>query len=73
MANISVDFSTREFRFSHGKEPKGYGSWAFEFEGRGPVWAPTSTYAEAKKWIKEHIRSVAPAGFVGIVNVNVLP
>ena len=57
----------------HGRQPRGYGSWAFAFEGRGPVWAPTSTYADAKAWVKAHIRSVAPADYAGTVVVDVLP
>ena len=53
--------------------PKGRGSWAFEFNGREPVFAPSMTYGDAKKWIKEHIRSEAPADFKGCVVVNVCP
>ena len=70
---MTFDFDTREYSFSHGKEPRGYGSWAFEFEGKEPVWAPTSTHADAKRWVRQHIRSVAPADYAGDVRINVCP
>lgn len=69
---ITFDFNTAEFCTAHGKEPRGRGSWAFAFEGREPVFSPSMTYAEAKRWIKEHICSVAPAEFYGCVLIDVL-
>lgn len=68
---MTFEFSTRDFLFSHGKEPRGYGSWAFEIEGGPAVFAPTSTYAEAKKWAKARAREMAPAKFAGHVLINV--
>ena len=29
-----VEFSTNEYEFSHGKQPRGRGSWAFEIDAR---------------------------------------
>lgn len=68
---IGFEFDTRAYQFTHGRHPRGYGGWAFQFEGSRPVWAPPSTYAEAKRWIKQHIRSVAPADYRGTVLVEV--
>lgn len=68
---MTIIFDDRAFRLTHGKAPRGYGAWAFCFEGRGPVWAPSSTFADAKRWIKEHIRGEAPANYRGDVFVKV--
>lgn len=51
-----VRVDTSEYRFSHGREPKGRGSWAFSYK-RDPDYASksgevlwfTGTYAEARK------------------------
>ena len=56
MTSTKIEFCTREYTFSHGRAPRGYGSWAFDF-GSGPVFAPTSTYAEARAWAREQVRS----------------
>ncbi len=65
-----IEFSTAQYAFSHGKEPRGRGSWAFALNGKmNPddlVWVPARyftpwgprLYSEAKKWIREN----APAG-----------
>jgi hypothetical protein len=71
--HITFEFNTREFVASHATEPKGRGSWAFEFGNRAPVFTPSMTYGDAKKWIKEHIRSVAHPEFEGHVEINVCP
>jgi hypothetical protein len=56
---MTFEFGTTDYEFAHGRSPKGYGSWAFDWEGTcrepKPVWAPTSTYADAKRWVNEHI------------------
>lgn len=49
MKNTKIEFNTRSYLLSHGRRPKGYGSWAFDLGG-GPVFAPASTYTQAKKW-----------------------
>ena len=72
---ITIEFDTSAYEFAHGKAPKGYGSWAFDWEGTRrdpkPVWAPTSTYADAKKWVRAHIKSIAPADYAGCVCITV--
>lgn len=68
---MTFEFNTRDFRFSHGKEPRGFGSWAFEIEGHELVWAPTSTFTDAKKWARAEAKKMAPAGFAGNVTIKV--
>jgi hypothetical protein len=47
-------FSTDEFEFSHGKKPKGRGTWCFGASASDTeVFAPYNlTLGEAKKWFK---------------------
>lgn len=53
---IMIEFNTYAFERSHRKMPRGYGSWGFFFDASmrlEDVWfAPSSTYAEAKKLAK---------------------
>ena len=60
-----VEFNTREYEFSHGRTPRGRGSWAFFFDRSMPVdqafWTPGSTtYAEAKKMARDEARRRFP-------------
>lgn len=51
---MAIEFNTREYEFSHGKQPRGYGQWAFFFDSDPePFWA-TGSYAEAKKMAKAY-------------------
>jgi hypothetical protein len=59
---MTVEFSTTEFEFAHGKKPRGTGQWAFFFDGDSePMWF-TGSFANAKKsamaWAvtKGHVR-----------------
>jgi hypothetical protein len=62
VSKIAISFDTSEYRRSHGREPRGHGSWAFDL-GRGPEFIPGScTYGEAKK----RIREIAAARFANI-------
>lgn len=66
---MATEFDTREYRFSHGREPRGRGAWAFEVNGH-TVWAQKNgimsmTYTEAKKAIR--------AQFPGVRTFKVLP
>jgi hypothetical protein len=70
---ITFYFKTTEFVMAHSRQPKGRGGWAFEFNGRPPVFSPSMTYGEAKKWVMDYIRCEAPADFKGCVVVNVCP
>lgn len=48
---MTTEFHTRNYEFTHGRKPRGFGSWAFTFEDDETVWwAPAPrTFAEAKK------------------------
>jgi hypothetical protein len=51
-------FITDEYEFSHGRTPRGRGSWAFSIHrnpdvmGNDILWSPSMTYADAKRWAK---------------------
>jgi hypothetical protein len=52
----SVSVSTDRYKRSHGKNPGGWGSWAFYFDSRGgePIFTPSAMdYKDAVKWAKE--------------------
>lgn len=67
---MTIEFSTREYEFTHGRTPKGYGHWGFTFEGH-EFWA-TGTYAEAKKACRKEVKRLAPERYDGFVTVKVL-
>jgi hypothetical protein len=75
MASIEID--TAVYERSHGKSPKGYGGWVFSTE-RNPdpandkalFWAPVSTYAEAKKWVKAEVAARFGDDAEGVVYVQ---
>ena len=59
---MAIEFNTREYVFSHGKTPRGRGSWAFfpsnAFVLDEAMWAPSSiTYADAKRWVREDLKA----------------
>ncbi len=62
-----IYFSTRKFKISHGKEPKGFGMWAFETEA-GQTLFHTGTFSQAKKSIRERVKHLSGNGLI-----NVLP
>jgi hypothetical protein len=71
---MKIEFSTRPFVLSHGREPSRttMGSWAFEFEdSKEPWWAPScSLLGEAKKAAKaEVIRRAGPDGIATVVKI----
>lgn len=49
---MSIHISTTQYEFAHRKQPRGYGQWAFFFDGATDVddaqWF-TGKYSEAKK------------------------
>ena len=46
---MAVEFHTTGYEFAHGRKPRGYGTWAFDF-GRGAEFIPGSmTYGDARK------------------------
>ena len=44
-----MQVSTSNYEFTHGKKPRGYGQWAFFFDGESAPFWYTGSYAEAKK------------------------
>lgn len=73
--SVKIDFDTNKYQASHGKPPKGRGSWIFaEKGGRGSsneIVAPGSmTYLEAKKWLK---KKLSDEGVTGSFTVYVMP
>lgn len=73
MAVMSIIFDPMPYIRSHGRAPRGRGSWAFAFEGREPIFSPSMTLAEAKRWAAAQVRAAAPAGYDRDVVVEVLP
>ena len=45
---MTVSISTSSYEFSHGKKPKGCGTWAFLI-GKEQFWFNNMMYSEAKK------------------------
>ena len=45
-----VRVSTSDFRFAHGKSPRGFGGWVFEFNHAFVERAESMKRYEAKKW-----------------------
>lgn len=68
---MTISFNDSKYRWTYGKAPKGYGVWAFRFEGH-EFFAPSGTYAEAKKACKAEIKRLAPKNYDGYVSVEVL-
>jgi hypothetical protein len=69
---MTFEFDTVTYVWTHSREPRGYGGWAFSFDGSDPIWAPSSTYSAAKAWMRRTIKQMAPKGFNGCVVVRVL-
>lgn len=71
---MKVEFTTRPFVLSHGREPSrtALGSWAFQFEDSPEAWfAPSMlTLTEAKKAARaEAIRRAGQGGVSTVVQV----
>jgi hypothetical protein len=58
-----VEVRTSEFEFSHGRKPRGYGNWAFEF-GADDMRFYAGNYADAKA------KAVKDAKAAGIDRIN---
>ncbi len=74
-----IDFWTDKFELSHGKSPRGFGSWAFALNGHelddgdspNILWVHQSNFTNAKKVAKEHFLKGRQSSEV--VRVHVLP
>jgi hypothetical protein len=66
-----LNISTARYVRSHGKQPRGFGSWAFIVNGE-PVFIGYSTsYGRAKELIHEHL--LANRILVGTAVIEVAP
>jgi outer membrane biosynthesis protein TonB len=64
-------FDDTPFRASHGKAPRGTGTWAFSFSRSAAAWfAPRGTFTKAKRAVRAEARR---RGYGGTVIVWVLP
>jgi hypothetical protein len=80
-SSVSVEFSDREFRLSHGRDPRGYGSWGFEIlngsRSMRPevAWFPASRFAEARRACIARVREACAIFGISsvVVYVNVCP
>ena len=60
---MRIELETMPYELSHGRSPKGRGSWAFcPFHKRNAdnamdftLLSPNMTYTEARKWIKAEV------------------
>lgn len=70
---ITVNVRTEEYRFNHGAEPRGQGSWAFQLEGHEePTWF-RGTFSQAKAQAVKQARAEARQAGATWVDVVVLP
>jgi len=67
----SMTVSTRLFVNSHGKKPRGHGSWAFLVmdADEAVVFTPAMNFSDAKVWVKAHVRE----NFPGCTDLEVGP
>lgn len=61
---MAIEFDAGEYIATHGRAPRGYGSWAFSTKRNPDVtnpdecfWAPVGTFAEAKRWMRQHAKT----------------
>lgn len=72
---LKIMFSDREYILSHGKQPRGRGSWMFEFHPNDDYdkwFSAYGTLAEAKKAAKAEYMKRFPKA-EGIEYITVLP
>jgi hypothetical protein len=64
--STKIELDTTEYRQSHLREPRGRGAWAFYVgDDLEPLWSPSMTYTEAKRWLREQLKNrVLPGGVV---------
>lgn len=63
---MTTEFNTTDYQMSHGRGPRGFGSWAFFFQRNADVgqafWVHQSTYADAKKAVRAEVKRRQAAG-----------
>jgi hypothetical protein len=75
-----IEFDTTQYQISHGKMPRGRGSWAFQvtevngWRGEAPIhFSPSMTLAEAKAWMRPIAHSDAGHMRGVTIHVDILP
>lgn len=63
-----IRFDTSKYEASHGKKPKGVGSWAFEVKGKTVFTKGSKSFADAKKEMM-----VKYGNDKSIFSINVMP
>ena len=66
---MKIEFSTRDYEWAYGKQPRGRGWWWFTFEGY--EYSTCGTFTEARKACRDYIKSLAPKGYTQTVRVLV--
>lgn len=68
-SNMKVSILNSEYKRSHGKTPKGFGSWAFNIMDGSPspaavertVFTPYSmTFSDARRWVIDYVQTEMP-------------
>jgi len=73
---MEIEFNTYTFQASHGKAPRGRGSWAFSLDRAGRdhlIFSPSMTYGEAKRWAREEYKRLAAGAELDFIQVYVQP
>jgi hypothetical protein len=60
-----MNINTSSYEFSHGRKPRGFGSWAFTINGE-LKWFNQATYGQALKKVKDYVRQNYKRKFVTI-------
>lgn len=78
---MKIEFFTNEFEFSHGRMPRGRGSWAFEFPDDKAPWFARDPhdncysllYVDAKKFARAEAKRRFGGSNLRSLDVKVLP
>lgn len=67
---LVVEFDDTEYLFTHGKAPRGFGSWAFA-DSKNPqpeevLWFNQNTFTEAKKKMVAKLKEMGCFGHVTV-------
>ena len=68
---MKIRFYDHEYCWTHGKIPKGRGTWMFSIEGEWYEAGCLKTLTEAKKEVREYIKKTRPDAVT--VAVTIMP
>ncbi len=69
---MKIEFLTSAYCFAHGHPPRGRGGWAFRIDRSAAIFWANGTYVEAKKAAAEEAKRLAPSGYAGHIQIEVL-